>query len=230
MTLPVLTLASFLAASSLVAAQPTALPKVWTWEENGWTGTWSRRGDTATYDIHWSKGASTGASVATIHITGPRSFCAHRQDTKAWAGQEVDYSGTLAEDGTARGTGRVRSSGPFIEWRARPGGGQVPSPEPDKDLLGSHWRTEENGWTGTWTRRGTSNTFDIAWVMGSQHGSSVATVTLQGRTLSVQRRDHGAWAGQEVDYTATLDAHGSFSGKGTMRHTGFTYPWKGRIQ
>lgn len=226
---PAAVAALLLSSIALPAAQPAVFPASWTWEENGWTGTWTRRGGTGVYDVVWAKGAERGHSIVTLHQTGSASFCAHRQDTQGWSGQEVDYSGALASDGSARGTGRVRGTGQLIEWKARPGGSAVPPPPP-VDRLGRTWRTEENGWTGAWTRRGSSNTFDVEWRNGGSRGSSVCTVEIQGSSLRIHRRDLAPWTGQQVDYTATLSGDGAFHGRGVVRGSGLTYTWSGRIQ
>jgi hypothetical protein len=99
----------------------------------------------------------------------------------------------------------------------------LPEPEaatatpPPTDRLGRVWEVREigGGWTGVWTRRGTSELFDAVWtsVAGTEL-TGVLTITIAGDQVAVQRPQFGA--NGACDYVGTLaadgrTAHGTFS-------------------
>jgi len=99
------------------------------------------------------------------------------------------------------------------------------------DQLGTIWNVTENGWNGEWKRNGTSNTFSGVWTRGSERGSSVLTITMTGvNTVSILRRDGGAWEGNEVEYSGTIAADGSVSGTAKLFGKGQTWNWSGKIR
>ena len=97
------------------------------------------------------------------------------------------------------------------------------------DILGAVWQESENGWSGVWTRRGTSAVFDAVWTLSGQRVTAVLTMTRTGTdTVSIYRKDTSD--NLEVDYTATIGGDGSVTGSGKVRSTGFTYAWTARVQ
>jgi len=96
--------------------------------------------------------------------------------------------------------------------------------------LGRIWHTTETGgWTGTWTRRGTSNVFDVFWVAGSQRVTAVFTMIVEGRTIRIQSRQQSN--GHDVDYEGTISPDGR-SARGTFRllPSGTAVGWEARIE
>ena len=103
------------------------------------------------------------------------------------------------------------------------------SATPHSDILGSMWQESENGWSGVWTRRGTSGVFDAVWTLNGRQVTAVLTMTRTGAdTVSIYRMDTSD--SLEVDYTATIGGDGSVTGSGKVRSTGFTYNWTARVQ
>ncbi|MCX6566611.1 MAG: hypothetical protein NTW38_09380, partial [Candidatus Aminicenantes bacterium] len=104
------------------------------------------------------------------------------------------------------------------------------SAAPYSDILGSVWQESENGWSGVWTRRGTSDVFDAVWTLNGQRVTAVLTMTRTGLdTVSIYRKDTSS-DNLEVDYAATIGGDGSVTGSGKIRSTGFTYTWTARVQ
>jgi len=104
------------------------------------------------------------------------------------------------------------------------------SAAPHSDILGSVWQESENGFSGVWTRRGTSDVFDAVWdnVNGRQV-TAVLTMTWTGSdTVSIYRKDTSD--SLEVDYTATIGRDGSVTGSGKVRSTGLAFNWTARVQ
>ena len=97
------------------------------------------------------------------------------------------------------------------------------------DILGSSWQESENGWSGIWTRRGSSDVFDGVWTSGGTPVTAVLTMTRTGpATVSIYRKDTSDI--DEVDYTATIARDGSVTGSGKVRRTGLNFTWSARIQ
>ena len=81
-------------------------------------------------------------------------------------------------------------------------------PPPTTDMLGKAWRVIEGdpNWTGTWTRRGTSNVFDAVWNGYGQRQTGVLTMVVSGNSVTIARgNDHytGTITGKSVSGTAS---------------------------
>ena len=76
---------------------PTSIGRVWhTTEYGGWTGTWTRRGDSMVFDALWLNGSQKVTGVLTMTVQGSTVRIQSRQQSN---GNEVDYEGTLSQDG-----------------------------------------------------------------------------------------------------------------------------------
>jgi hypothetical protein len=65
-------------------------------------------------------------------------------------------------------------------------GNGLDAPLPAQESLGRVWHTTEaGGWTGTWTRRGGSMTFDTRWVNGSQNVTGVPSLLADVHVVQV---------------------------------------------
>jgi len=189
-----------------------ALGRVWTVsEDGGWTGTWTRRGDSLVFDAVWSKGGQRVTGVLTMSVQGRTVRIQSRRQSN---GNDVDYEGTLSEDGrSAQGTLRVLGRSGSWNWRAA-----IETPESVVAVLGRVWSvSEDGGWIGTWTRRGDSLVFDAVWSKGGQRVTGVLTMSVQGHTVRIQSRQQTN--GNDVDYEGTL-APDSRSIQGTLRVLG----------
>lgn len=69
------------------------LGRVWNESESGWTGTWTRRGNSSVFDAVWRKGGGTVRALLSIRITGNRVFVSRTRSTD---GYNCNYSGTLS--------------------------------------------------------------------------------------------------------------------------------------
>lgn len=207
----------------------------WDESENGWNGTWTRRGTSNTFDAVWSNGGASGSSVLTLTLTGNRVHI-ERRDAASFGGASVSYDGTIAADGTVSGTSRVASSGAAAAFRAVVTCGDTaatPVPPPQNTSLGcglgAHWDETENGWKGTWTRRGSSGIFDAVWRNGGTTGSSVLTMTLSGNRVHIDRADAASFGGASVSYDGTISADGKVNGTARPSSTSQSYNFQASI-
>lgn len=157
------------------------LGKVWDEIEGGWKGTWKRRGNSNVFDASWvGPDGRTVHDVLTMTLRGSR-VTIHRQNLPNHV-----YQGVIHGDGTVSGTasdGRGSTT-----WKAVIRSGSA-APEAAADPLGRVWEETEGGWKGIWTRRGTSNIFDAAWVgPGGEQFRDVLTMTLDGNRVTIRRR------------------------------------------
>ena len=96
--------------------------------------------------------------------------------------------------------------------------------------LGARWEETENGWSGTWTRRGNSNTFDAAWRNSGSTGSSVLTMTMTGNRVHIERRDAASFNnGLQVAYDVVIAADGTVSGPGRILPSGPSFPMSATV-
>ena len=73
--------------------------------------------------------------------------------------------------------------------------------------LGKSWDvTEVYGWTGRWTRQGDSNVFDALWTLGGKQEKAVLTISINGNTVNVKRKQcaGSSYPGQECTYIELL--------------------------
>jgi hypothetical protein len=95
--------------------------------------------------------------------------------------------------------------------------------------LGVRWDERENGFSGVWTRRGTSDVFDAVWDVNGRQVTAVLTMTWTGSdTVSIYRKDTSD--SLEVDYTATIGKDGSVTGSGKVRSTGLAFNWTASVR
>jgi predicted GNAT family acetyltransferase len=201
------------------------LGAVWQESENGWSGVWTRRGGSDTFDAVWTKDGGRVTAVLTMQRTGANTVSILRRDTSD--SLEVDYTGSIGRDGSVRGSGKVRSSGMVFDWTASIQGTRIERPV--ADLLGSVWQESENGWSGVWTRRGGSDTFDAVWTKDGGRVTAVLTMQRTGaNTVSIYRRDTSD--SLEVDYTASIGRDGSVRGSGKVRSSGMVFDWTARVR
>ncbi|HOW54594.1 MAG TPA: hypothetical protein PLR60_08050 [Syntrophorhabdaceae bacterium] len=98
----------------------------------------------------------------------------------------------------------------------------------ETNVLGRVWNEQESGWSGVWTRRGTSNTFDAVWTTrGQPQERAVLTIGIRGNDVNVARRQQRG----TCTYRGNLDSD--------MRTVSGTYgcswapgpiPWRATIQ
>jgi hypothetical protein len=96
------------------------------------------------------------------------------------------------------------------------------------DDLGSIWHETEQEWTGVWTRRPGTSSFEANWT--DAHGneaSAVLTISIQGNNVSVQRREDSH--GNECDYQGVLSADKT-TASGTYGCTVGTGPFAWRAE
>jgi len=208
------------------ATADASLGTIWSQSENGWTGTWRRRGNTGTFDAEWSKGSSRHYATLTIRTRPDGSLRIERHDRD---GTVVDYTGTVDAKGRIHGTGKVRQTGHTYPWTATIQGYRSTAPKPTAGMgLGQVWHQNENGWSGVWTRRGNTNVFDGVWTQGSSRHLGTMTITMGSNgAVRIYRKDGN---GIEVDYVGTMSARGQVNGTAKVRQTGARYAWTATVQ
>jgi hypothetical protein len=112
------------------SATQTSLGRVWHVTEIGsWTATWTRRGDSVVFDGLWLRGTPRVTGVLTMTVQGSTIRIQSRQQTNNY---DVDYEGTLAQDGRSiRGSLLVIRTGTRENWQATIDAvGATSSPQP----------------------------------------------------------------------------------------------------
>jgi hypothetical protein len=199
------------------ATASNRLGRAWHDEESGWSGVWTRRGNTPAFDANWThpSGGKISGSILNISITG-NSVAIARTDT---SGARCQYEGALAPDGNSiSGTYRCYSKD-AMTWKASISGATA------SDRLGRLWRDEESGWSGAWARRGTGWTFDANWT--HPNGGKVAAIlvmSLNDNSVMITRADTG---GGHCEYTGTLASDGQ-TVSGTYECEGANAAWNWR--
>ena len=85
-------------------------------EYGGWTGTWTRRGNSSVFDGVWFNGSQKVTGMLTMAVQGRVVRIQSRQQTN---GYDVDYEGALAQDGSSiQGTLKVLGSAGSYGWKA----------------------------------------------------------------------------------------------------------------
>lgn len=149
-----------------------------------WNGRWVRRGTSNIFDAIWiHRNGQKNVTTLTITIQGNQV----RIDRPG-----CQYSGTLVGSGV-QGTYRCERGG-VNYWSANigcePGAGACG--------LGNEWRVNDTivpgvfnpGWTGVWTRQGSSNVFaSKAYRVGEPEGHATIVVTISGNQVFGQRTD-----------------------------------------
>jgi len=93
--------------------------------------------------------------------------------------------------------------------------------------LGSRWQESEEGWTALWTRRGTSNVFDVYSTKGSLTLTAVHTININGNRVSVSRTN--ASDGNNCDMEGILQSDGVNVSGSYRCKSGGPYAWQARI-
>ena len=98
-------------------APQTSIGRVWhTTEEGGWSGTWTRRGDSMVFDAVWLSGSQKVTGVLTMTVQGSTVRIQSRQQSN---GNDTDYEGTLAQDGrSVAGTSWFTGQSSRWSWKA----------------------------------------------------------------------------------------------------------------
>lgn len=211
------------------AAEPAALtfPVGQTWnvvERSGndtWTAVWHVRADGKSFDATWrhTPGNETGELPNFAHIASisGNTIVIDRPGVGR-------YTGTLSADRL-----HIQGKGdwpPHASWEVsiQPKGSRTVS-------LGRAWRETENGWTGHWTRRGTSNVFDATWTKpGEDSVAAVLEMSLEADgTVKIHRKDTRARVAFEIDYTGKIDGTGHVEGSATIRGNGYTFGWSAQV-
>ncbi|XID92300.1 hypothetical protein ACF3MZ_28170 [Paenibacillaceae bacterium WGS1546] len=101
--------------ATIIRREGDRLGRVWYEQEGGWTGVWTRRGNSNIFDARWTMpGATPITAVLTINILGNNVQVLRRNSSD---GNDCNYTGTIAGDGrTVTGTYTcIRGGG---SWRA----------------------------------------------------------------------------------------------------------------
>lgn len=157
------------------------LGQVWRVQENDWEGTWTRRGTSDIFDAEW-RNSQTGQTVRDVlrveSILG-NQIILYREGTRG------RYRGIISQDGrsirngqadwdsNSHWTAEIESDYKFWgrqDYRNQDYRNQDYRDryQRERDSLNSFnsgriWAVREGEWDATWTRRGTSNTFDGYW-------------------------------------------------------------------
>lgn len=108
------------------------------------------------------------------------------------------------------------------------GGGSTIGGNGGSNALGKVWRENESGWSGVWTRRGNSNTFDATWTKGAGRVTAVLTIQIRGNSVSISRNQGSD--GNNCKYTGSLAAdRRSVSGTYTCNRYSGPYSWSAQI-
>ncbi len=95
--------------------------------------------------------------------------------------------------------------------------------------LGALWKESEEGWTGVWTRRGTSNVFDVrSSKPGMQPLTALQTIDISGNRVSVKRTSSSD--GNTCDLEGTIAQDGIHVSGSYRCRSGGPYSWSAEIQ
>jgi hypothetical protein len=99
--------------------------------------------------------------------------------------------------------------------------------------LGTIWAEYESGWTGKWTRRGTSNVFDARWERsGWSPIENILTININGSNVSIHRQDPNisnntcAYKGKIASDGVTVSGEYTCNDRGTIHGP---YSWNATI-
>jgi len=127
----------------------------------------------------------------------PRDICIGTNPVQITVSQKGAGEATVTiapqlvlKQGLVGGGGTYEASNCNGDQRGAGGGGAGGGAGPFRCGLGSTWTESESGWTGTWTRRGTSNTFDAHWERsGFKAIDQILTMTINGNVVEITRQD-----------------------------------------
>lgn len=117
------------------------------------------------------------------------------QPTRLQAGQRFEF-----------GSPQPAAGRPVDYW----GGAPMPSPPAAAKGcgLGRLWRDTEDGWSGTWVRRGDSNFFDATWTNGNASDRADLQISLSGQRVHILRTPRRGQRGLTCAYDGTLAPDG----------------------
>lgn len=98
----------------------------------------------------------------------------------------------------------------------------------ETNALGRVWNEEESGWSGVWTRRGRTNTFDAVWTRPGQPQQRAAlTIGIRGAEVNVSRQQpNGTCTYRGILASDMRTVNGSY---GCSWAAG-PFPWRATIQ
>lgn len=89
---------------------------VWDASENGWTGVWTRRGQSNQFDAVWHKGGATVKALLTLTVQGNSVKIQRRASSDGVSDRE--YEGTISPDGSVSGEVYLPGGGHY-PWQGR---------------------------------------------------------------------------------------------------------------
>lgn len=208
--------------ATLLASDPrdaTHLGRVWSVNEDGWIGTWTRRGDSHTFDAHWRH--PDGREVRDVLVLEKREgdvVVIYREGMKGRYTGRVEAGGRRIIQGTATWFNANQ------RWSAEIRGME------DKDLgpeaLGRVWRVNEDGWIGVWTRMSDSATFEAHWRHpdGREVRDRIHLERREGALVWLYRE------GVKGRYTGRLDAEGRRILEGTATWFDARQRWTAELE
>lgn len=162
------------------------------------------------YRIDYSAGAF---SVGIREVHTAVIMCNAAPEAKTWVNIVV------ASNGDGGGEQRQRLQAQMERPGSASGGGCG---------LGVRWDETEEGWTGTWTRRGNSNVFDLVARKAGMTLTAVQTITMNGNRVSIRRTN--VTDGNDCEMEGTVAPDG-VSVTGTYRcRSGGPYTWRATIR
>jgi hypothetical protein len=137
--------------------------------------------------------------------------------------------GTLESDNrTYSGTGSCPGGPSGWQWtliRPTASAGLIRATPPASEIRVWHYQSE-GGWSGKWTRRGTSNLYDSD-LQGGEHQTIVERVTFEGNRVHAQRIESSD--GKLCTLEGTLQSDGQ-TYQGTAQCPGGPNGWWWRIR
>lgn len=92
----------------------------------------------------------------------------------------------------------------------------------------TQWQVFEQGWIGTWTRRGNSNTFDARWTMPGQNDiQGVIEMKISGRDVRMDRTD--LYTNQRCEYRGEISKDGRTAQGWLSCHNGPRVNWNANL-
>jgi hypothetical protein len=202
--------------------------EIWRYEsDGGWSGTWTRRGTTDVFDSQLRANGSAQQNILEKVTIEGRRF--HSERLQSSDGHLCMLDGTLESDNrTYSGTGSCPGGPSGWQWtliRPTASAGLMRATPPPSDTRVWHYQSE-GGWSGTWTRRGTSNLYDSD-LQGGEHQTIVEQVTFEGNRVHAQRIESSD--GKLCTLEGTLQPDGQ-TYQGTAQCPGGPNGWWWRIR
>ncbi len=147
---------------------------------------------------------------------------------KTWDKNAVDYYNLERQrlDGMVREAYEKRSANCIPDLIARANSlpktmsltpGRVP------DAAGTQWTQKELGFSGTWTRQGSTKQWIASWPTGCQR--SIITMEVSGNRITAERRDDCSFSrGLVASYEGEIKPNGKVEGTRTITNAGTVQP------